>query len=118
MLAMLRRYLLALPRRQKIAIMVLSDLVFLPIALVGAFYLRLGNGTLLQEYGVVAPVFMAICTIPVFYACGLYRNVVRFVDFSMIKSIGIGLAILVLATAILTSIFTSTSLSRSSLLIY
>lgn len=118
MLAMLRRYLLALPRRQKIAIMVLSDLAFLPVALVGAFYLRLGNGALFQEYGIGAPVFMAMCTIPVFYACGLYRNVVRFVDFSMIKSIGIGLTILVLATATLTSLFTSTSLSRSSLLIY
>lgn len=118
MVAMLRRYLLALTRRQKIAIMVFSDLMFLPVALVGAFYLRLGNGALLQEYGVGAPVFMTICTIPVFYACGLYRNVVRFVDFSMIKNIGIGLTVLVLATAILTSVFTSTSLSRSSLLIY
>ncbi len=118
MLAMLRRYLLALPRRQKIAIMVLSDLVFLPVALVGAFYLRLGSGALFQQYGVGAPIFMALCTIPVFYACGLYRNVVRFVDFSMIRSIGIGLTVLVLATVMLTSVFTSTSLSRSSLLIY
>ncbi len=118
MLAKLRRFVLALSRRQKIAIMVLSDLVVLPVILIGAFYLRLGDGTLLQQYGVGGPLIMALISIPVFYACGLYRNVVRFIDLSMIKIIGLGLTALVLATAVLTELFTGTSLSRSSLLIY
>lgn len=118
MLASLRRSILALSRRQKIAVMLLSDVVMLPLCLIGAFYLRLGDASLLKEYGIAVPIIMALVTIPVFHLCGLYRNVVRFVDLSLIRKIGLGLSALTVLTVVLTEIFTVAFLSRSSLLIY
>lgn len=118
MLLRLRSGLLALSRPQKIAVMVLADLIALPLCLVLAFYLRLGDPAITYRYGITAPVFMALATIPVFYLMGLYRNVVRFIDISVVKAAALGPAILAVITYFVTQAATSSAPPRSSLFIY
>src|SRR5690606_10947550 len=118
MLTRLRQTILALSRRQKIAVMVLTDLVALPACLLAAFYLRLGDASLLYQYGITAPLIMAFAAIPVFYLCGLYHSVVRYIDTSALKVIGIGLSILTIGTYVATTVWTGAQPPRSSFLIY
>jgi len=118
MLNKVRGFLLSLPRSQKIAIMVIADLIALPACLIVAFYLRLGDAVILQKYGISAPIIMALVTIPVFYMCGLYRNIVRYLDISMLRSTGIGLTALAISTYIGSVLLNTPSPPRSSLLIY
>ncbi len=118
MLVRLRNLLLSLSRPQKVAVMVVADLIALPLCLVLAFYLRLGDPSLTYRYGVAAPLVMALATIPVFFAMGLYRNVVRYIDISVFKSAALGPLILALATYFATLITTGNAPPRSSLFIY
>lgn len=114
----LRDFLLSLSRPQKIAVMVIADAIALPASLIAAFYLRLGDAVILQRYGISAPIIMALAAIPVFYLCGLYRNVVRYMDISMLRSTGIGLAVLAVATYIGCVLFNMPAPPRGTLLIY
>ncbi|GAA4333691.1 nucleoside-diphosphate sugar epimerase/dehydratase [Pigmentiphaga soli] len=118
MLSQLRNWLVSLSRPQKVAVMVAADLVALPTCLLAAFYLRLGDGFVLQQYGASAPVIMALATMPVFYFCNLYRNVVRYVDVRVLRSTGIGITILALGTYALSLVLDTPTPPRSSLLIY
>ncbi|MDH2239842.1 polysaccharide biosynthesis protein [Pigmentiphaga sp. GD03639] len=118
MLTKLRNILLSFSRPQKIAVMVIADAIALPASLIAAFYLRLGDAIILQKYGISAPVIMALAAIPVFYFCGLYRTVVRYMDISMLRSTGIGLAIIAIGTYAGCLLFDLPTPPRSSLLIY
>lgn len=118
MLSDARNWLLALPRPQKIIVMLLADVLVLPLCLIAAHHVRLGDGTLLRDYGVGAPIIVALATIPVFHACGLYRNVVRFVDMHLLYSIGVGLAVLASSVYALSYILNDPLPPRSSLFIY
>ena len=118
MLNKARDFLLSLSRPQKIAVMLLADVIALPACLVAAYYLRLGGGEILERYGMNAPLIMALAAIPVFYICGLYRNVVRYMDISMLRKTGIGLAVLAVSTYIGCVLLDMPTPPRSSLLIY
>jgi FlaA1/EpsC-like NDP-sugar epimerase len=118
MLSDARNWLLALPRPQKILVMLLADVLVLPLCLIAAHHIRLGDGALLSDYGVGAPIIVALATIPVFHACGLYRNVVRFVDMHLLYSIGVGLALLAGSVYALSYILNDPLPPRSSLFIY
>jgi FlaA1/EpsC-like NDP-sugar epimerase len=118
MLSDARNWLLALPRPQKILVMLFADVLVLPLCLITAYYVRLGDGTFLAAYGVGAPIIVALATIPVFHACGLYRNVVRFVDMHLLYSIGVGLAVLAGSVYALSYILHDPLPPRSSLFIY
>ena len=118
MLSDARHWLLALPRQQKILVMLVADALILPLCLIAAYYVRLGDGTLLNDYGVGAPIIIALTTIPVFHVCGLYRNVVRFVDMHLLYSTGVGLAVLAGSVYVLSYIINDPLPPRSSLFIY
>lgn len=118
MLVRLRNKLLSLSRPQKVAVMVGADLIALPLCLLLAFYLRLGDPSLTYRYGIAAPLVMAVATIPVFYAMGLYRNVVRYIDISVFKAAAAGPAILAIATYFVTLASTGVAPPRGSLFIY
>lgn len=118
MIKRLRQSVLALSRRQKMTVMVLVDLAVLPACLIAAFYLRLGDVQLVAHYGYIAPLIMALATLPVFYVCGLYHSVVRYIDFSALKSIGVGLGALAIGTFAATLVWSATPPPRSSFLIY
>ncbi|MGD8416161.1 MAG: nucleoside-diphosphate sugar epimerase/dehydratase [Pseudomonadales bacterium] len=66
-----------LPRRRKQAIAVLADFIALPLALLSAIFLRLGE--IPPDIGRFWPAFVvsALVCVPVFGTLGLYRHVVR-----------------------------------------
>lgn len=114
----IRSRLLGLSRAGKLAVMFAADAVALPCCLVAAYCLRLGADTPVHQYEVVALVIMALMTIPVFYLCGLYRNVIRFVDLSLLRSAGLGLALSCLGAYALSFLFNKWLPPRGSLFIY
>ncbi|WP_187394916.1 polysaccharide biosynthesis protein [Pigmentiphaga aceris] len=98
--------------------MLAADALVLPLCLIAAYYVRLGDSTLLNDYGIGAPIIIALATIPVFHVCGLYRNVVRFVDMHLLYSTGVGLAVLAGSVYALSYIVNDPLPPRSSLFIY
>lgn len=110
--------LATLPRKYKIMIMILSDIVLLPLALWSAIALRYGSfspdiGSYLWLF-LILPFF----TVPLFAKFGLYRAVIRYMDEKIIQTVFYGVTLSVL---ILTSLVVMTrivGLPRSSILIY
>ena len=88
----LSRWLIALPRRRKVALMISADLLALPMCFAFALFLRVGNFELLAQYGITPPLIIAACTIPVFSLSGLYRTVVRYFDLKVLWTTGTSLA--------------------------
>ncbi len=108
----------SLPRKFKILIMLLSDLILIPLALWSAIALRLGT-TDLRLTGInwiflVVP----IVTIPIFIKLGLYRAVIRYFDERILFTVILGVTLSVcLITAVL--VMTQTlAIPRSSIIIY
>lgn len=100
------------------AVMVVVDLIVLPLCLLSACYLRLGDTTLVARYGLAPPIIMGLATVPIFYVCGLYHNVVRYIDASALKLIVIGLTLSAVCTFAAVSLLTDAVPPRSSFFIY
>ncbi len=111
-------FIAKLPRKFKILIMLICDVVLLPLALWSAIALRYGsfepNITSYWWLFVALPIF----TVPIFIRIGLYRAVIRYLDEQIIKTVLIGVTLSVL---VLTAIILMTQiqgLPRSSIIIY
>lgn len=115
---LISRWLIALPRRRKVALMLSADLVALPMCFAFALFLRAGNFELLVQYGITPPLIIAACTIPVFSLSGLYRTVVRYFDLRVLWITGASLACLVGLTYALSFLVHLDRLPRTGLLIY
>ncbi|KAF7961599.1 capsular biosynthesis protein [Cupriavidus sp. UYMU48A] len=115
---LISRWLVALPRRRKVALMLSADLVALPMCFAFALFLRAGNFELLVQYGITPPLIIAACTIPVFSMSGLYRTVVRYFDLRVLWTTGTSLAGLVGLTYALSFLVHLDRLPRTGLLIY
>jgi len=107
-----------LPRRFKILIMVLCDVILLPLALWSAVALRLGsfNPDVSQFWWVFFVI--PFVTVPVFIRYGFYRAVIRYMDDKIIYTIiyGVSLSVLMLmAVVVMTKLV---ALPRSSIIIY
>jgi FlaA1/EpsC-like NDP-sugar epimerase len=118
MMNLLSRWLVALPRRRKVALMLSADLIALPLCFAFALFLRAGNFELLIQYGITPPLIIAACTIPVFSLSGLYRTVVRYFDLRVLWITGTSLACLVGLTYALSFLVHLDRLPRTGLLIY
>ena len=108
----------ALSPRAKLAIMIGSDALFLPLFLFASIVMRLGS---FQGAAGTAPaVLLAIgwLTLPVLGVAGLYRTVVRYIDLRVIAASGAALAVVVLAAFALALVFEVHVIPRSALLIY
>ncbi|EON19582.1 UDP-N-acetylglucosamine 4,6-dehydratase [Cupriavidus sp. GA3-3] len=114
----LSRWLIALPRRRKVALMIAADLLALPLCFAFALFLRAGNFELLAQYGITPPLIIAACTIPVFSLSGLYRTVVRYFDLKVLWTTGTSLAGIVGLTYALSFLMHLDRLPRTGLLIY
>lgn len=112
------RWLISLPRRRKVALMIAADLLALPFCFGFALFLRAGNFELLTQYGITPPLIIAACTIPVFSLSGLYRTVVRYFDLKVLWVTGASLACLVGLTYALSFLVNLDRLPRTGLLIY
>ncbi len=115
----MHRILAALSRRTKQLIMVGADMAMLPLAVWSAFALR---------FGTVAPPYLdrfwwlfiatPLLTIPILYALGLYRAVVRYMStqavFAVINGVGLS-ALLIIAMSLMLDM---RGLPRSVVLLY
>lgn len=110
--------LVSMNRFSKIGVMLTSDLIALPICSMIAMLLRLGDLDAMLSYGLVLHVLIALLTIPVFSISGLYGAVIRFIDQRLLTATGIGLAIVVAFTYVLSSFFNYKGLPHSALMIY
>jgi FlaA1/EpsC-like NDP-sugar epimerase len=118
MMSLLSMQLSQLPRRVKIAMMISTDLIALPLCFTLALLLRSGNLELVQQYGYAPALVIAACTIPVFSLSGLYRTVVRYIDLKVLWVSGLSLACLVGLTYGLSYVVNIGGLPRAGLLIY
>jgi FlaA1/EpsC-like NDP-sugar epimerase len=105
---------LSLSRLQKQCIAATTDLIFLPLMLLLAIWLRfdsITNGVAYQFW----PLFMAtpLIAIPIFIRLGLYRAVIRFVDQKIVHVVVYGVSLTVFALLGLTVFFKVGVLSRA-----
>ncbi|QAU33552.1 nucleoside-diphosphate sugar epimerase/dehydratase [Janthinobacterium sp. 17J80-10] len=110
---------LDLPRFYKKLIAVAADLVFLPLAFYLAIVMRYEGVTmaLFQQYFLLvlaAPAF----AIPIFIRMGLYRAVVRYVDYKIVYVVIAGVSLAVIIMAALATLTHQVGLSRGVLGIY
>ena len=107
-----------LPRKVKILIMLLCDVILLPLAFWTSIALRLG--TLSPDtsgYNLLFPI-LVFFTIPIFIKLGLYRAVIRFLDDKIVYTIlfGVSLSVLLLTASVTMGRFDN--VPRSSILMY
>lgn len=110
--------LAGLPRRIKIILMLLCDVVLLPLALWSAVALRLGTFSPDVSGFVWLFLIVPFVTVPIFIRVGLYRAVIRYMDDKIIYTVvyGVSLSVLLLMAAVVMG--RATSLPRSSVIIY
>ncbi len=107
-----------LPRKFKILIMLLCDIVLLPLALWSAVALRLGTFT--PDVSQFWWVFFAIpfTAVPIFIRFGFYRAVIRYMDDKIIYTViyGVSLSVLILMAVVVMAKLVA--LPRTSIVIY
>lgn len=105
-------------RVMKVALMLSSDLIALPLCFLIAMLLRLGDVESAMRYEPVSYALISLITVAAFATTGLYRAVVRFIDSRLLISAGIGLAVVVLSAYLLSVLFSYNRLPNSAIIIY
>lgn len=107
-----------LPRKIKILIMLLCDVILLPLAFWTAIAMRLGTANPDTSNYQILFLLLILFTIPIFIRIGLYRSVIRFMDEKIIYTIllGVSLSVLLLTAAVTMGRFIT--VPRSAILIY
>lgn len=110
--------LAGLPRKIKILIMLLGDLVLLPMALWSSIALRMG--TWHPDVSSYYWIFFIIpfVTVPIFVRIGLYRAVIRYLDDKIIYTVFYGVSLSVLFLMAVIVMGRASALPRSSVIIY
>ena len=106
------------PRKVKILIMMMSDVILLPLALYSAVALRLGTFTpdISKMYWVF--IILPFISVPIFLRMGLYRAVIRYMDDKILITVlyCVSLSVLLLMASVV--MFHAEGLPRSSIIIY
>ena len=113
------RRLATLSPRAKLALMVGSDAVFLPLCVCAAVALRLGSLEAALDLALPAQLALGLLTLPVLGFAGLYRAVVRYIDLRVLIAAGGALAVavaLIYGTAF--AFDARAAVPRSALLVY
>jgi FlaA1/EpsC-like NDP-sugar epimerase len=105
-------------RFTKVALMLAADLVSLPVCFMIAMLLRTGDIGLAMRYGLAPYILIAFITIPACAMTGLYGAVIRFIDHRLLTATGIGLALVVTSTYLLSSFYDYKGLPHTALMIY
>ncbi|MGZ3769080.1 MAG: polysaccharide biosynthesis protein [Bdellovibrio sp.] len=107
-----------LPRRTKIFIMLLCDILLLPLALYSAIALRFGTFHIDVSSFYWIFVLLPFLTVPIFIRVGLYRAVIRYMDDRIITTVfyGVSLSVLLLLAAVVMG--QVGGVPRSSIVIY
>lgn len=107
-----------LSRHNKAFLMMLCDFTLLPLAFWSAIAIRLGTFyPSISEFYILF-LILPILTIPVFYALGLYRAVIRHANDRIIYLVlsGVGISVLIITAVVV--FFRFSGIPRSSLIIY
>lgn len=107
-----------LPRKIKVLIMLLCDVILLPLALYSAIALRLGTWFLDVTPYVWVFALLPFITVPVLIRIGLYRAVIRFMDDKIIVTVFYGVSISVLALTAVLVLGHVDGIPRASIIIY
>ena len=113
-----RSTLISMNRVLKVALMLTADFLALPLCFLIAMLLRLGDIDAAMRYEPASYVVIALITIAAFSMTGLYRAVVRFIDYRLLGAAGIGLAVVVLCAYLLSVSMPDKRLPHSAILIY
>ncbi|WP_413944576.1 polysaccharide biosynthesis protein [Bdellovibrio sp. HCB-162] len=107
-----------LPRKYKILLMLMCDVVLLPLALWSAVALRVGSFS--PDVSSYLWLFFAVpfVTVPIFVRIGLYRAVIRYLDDKIIYTVIYGVTLSVLLLLAVVVMGRATALPRSSVIIY
>lgn len=112
------RRLANLTPRDKLALMVGVDALFLPLCVIGSVGLRLGSSVAAIESSLWVQIALGLLTLPVLGLAGLYRTVVRYIDLRVVAASSAALAVVVLIVFGLALAMDIYAIPRSSLLIY
>ena len=104
--------------RTKFGIMICGDAVFLPLCMLLAVSLRMGSIPAALDTAPLVQVLLALLTLPVLGAAGLYRTVVRYIDLRVLAAVSGALGVVVLLVFALALVLQVQVLPRSALLIY
>lgn len=107
-----------LPRKIKILIMLLCDVILLPLAFWTAIAMRLGTTSPDTSNYQILFVLIVLFTIPIFVRIGLYRSVIRYVDDKIIYTILLGVSVSVLLLTAAVTMGRFITVPRSAILIY
>ncbi len=111
-------WLVGLPGRWKVLIAVVFDAAVVPLALWLAFWLRLGDPVAPTGKWGVLFIAAPLIALPVFAYVGLYRVVVRHLGQQVLWMVAKGVAMAVLAWALVTLLLRVSELPRSVIFIY
>lgn len=116
--SIMNQWLSKLPRKYKILMMMAADSVLLPFAFWCSVALR--YGTFFPEISDFFWLFLAIpiVCVPIFIRLGLYRAVIRYLDEQIVKTVMIGVTLLVLLLLLVAVMFNIKGVPRSSILIF
>ncbi|MFM6927906.1 MAG: polysaccharide biosynthesis protein [Bdellovibrio sp.] len=107
-----------LPRRVKILLMLMCDVVLLPLALWSSIALRMGTWSPPVSSYLWLFFVVPFVTVPIFIKIGLYRAIIRYLDDKIIYTVfcGVTLSVLLLTAVVLMG--RVAPLPRSSVVIY
>ncbi len=112
------RLLAQLSPQAKFAVMIGGDALFLPLCMLLSVALRLGSIPAALDTALLVQILLALLTLPVLGAAGLYRTVVRYIDLRVLAAVSGALAVVVLLVFALALALQVQVLPRSALLIY
>jgi FlaA1/EpsC-like NDP-sugar epimerase len=126
MLKRISAALIALPRRQKQLVMLLTDAIALPICFISAVVLRLGasptGGVYLHLNLLSSLVLHAVCvtllSLPMLRWSGLYRSVLGYLDFKTVVKGGLSVLLAALMVYIGSHLAGQAGFPRSAILIF
>jgi len=114
----LARRLAQLSPRKKVAVMLGSDALFLPLCMFMAVAFRLGSMDAGFGTAPLVQIGLGLLAMPVLAVAGLYRTVVRYIDLSVLAAASAALAAVVLLVYLAAWALNLSVLPRSALLIF
>lgn len=110
--------LVNLKRPAKIALMVATDAIALPLCFLIALALRLGTFDVLHIKWAVFALLMTVLALVFYVRAGLYGAVIRFIELRVVLTIGLGLGFVVMAAYLVMLFLGQRGIPRTSLAIF
>ncbi|MGH8289016.1 MAG: polysaccharide biosynthesis protein [Steroidobacteraceae bacterium] len=110
--------MLALPRKTKRLIMLGTDAVAIPVAFWAALALQFDRLDPSLDRPLTSTVLVTVSALWLFYLCGLYRTIIRFIELRAMMTCAVGVSLSVLIVAVFDRFVIDGHLALSALAIY